>query len=264
MSLFNTHSSRPDDIIEGNFPKLNREKVPEKILYYLLYCQSLGFAEVPNYSGLKKLFNHNELKKLGSVAAVPFIPTECSGADSGLADSAESKYTQMTIKQSNAHGVPDWLRARLSTHCCVPEEHRHNKSHIPDKVPSTDILHAMLRSQQQSGHQTKSSFGQKSSLNTNNLGDHNIAWGSNQNSPQKPLKDPSLMNHMMREETYTLGCNESDIVVRDAMSPLDDLQHGGKETSTLFDRENKAQVLRGNGLWGTSKKAYKGRPSSRN
>ena len=31
LSLFNTSSSRPDDVIEGNLPKLNRDKVPERI-----------------------------------------------------------------------------------------------------------------------------------------------------------------------------------------------------------------------------------------
>ncbi|CAD7964239.1 unnamed protein product [Amoebophrya sp. A25] len=94
LGLFSTTmTTRPDDIIEGNFPKLNREKVPEKILYFVLYCQTLGFAEIPNYAGMKALFHR---------------PSHTEGQE-------------LTIAASNAEPVPEWIMSRMVTHSLVKE-----------------------------------------------------------------------------------------------------------------------------------------------
>ena len=47
--LFQTRGREFDDLIEGNYPRIPRNKVPKKLLYFLMYCQSLQFAEEPAY-----------------------------------------------------------------------------------------------------------------------------------------------------------------------------------------------------------------------
>mmetsp|Transcript_8914 Transcript_8914/g.21749 ORF Transcript_8914/g.21749 Transcript_8914/m.21749 type:complete len:792 (+) Transcript_8914:3-2378(+) len=94
LGLFNTTmTTRPDDIIEGNLPKLNREKVPEKLLYFVLYCQSLEFAEVPNYAGLKAMFHR----------------------------SSSTEGQELSIAQSNAEEIPQFVLQRMHTHCMVKD-----------------------------------------------------------------------------------------------------------------------------------------------
>ena len=177
--------SRPDDVIEGNLPKLNRDKVPEKLLYFILYCQSLGFSETPNYSGLRKMFASSELQKLGSVG---FHRWESHDSSRGEMDPNNGNYFPISVKQSNSMGVPDWLRARLDSHCCVPPEARSNPKHIPDTVASSDQLYNMYKSE-----------------------GANSSWARSRTD--KEMK------------TYTLG-GANDIVVQNH-SPVDELLPGG-------------------------------------
>ncbi|CAD7925452.1 unnamed protein product [Amoebophrya sp. A120] len=94
LGLFQTTmTTRPDDLIEGNLPKLNREKVPEKLLYFVLYCQTLEFAEIPNYTGLKAMFHR----------------------------SSHSEGQELTIAQSNAEEIPLFVMNRMHTHCMVKD-----------------------------------------------------------------------------------------------------------------------------------------------
>jgi len=199
MTLFHPHSSRPDDIIEGNFPKLNRDKVPEKLLFFLLYAQTLQFGEVPNYAALRKMFSTQEMKRIGSVASPGWAPTGPNG-----------EYMTLTVKQSNAMGVPDWLRARLDSHCCVPRECRSsNPSHIPEKVPSSDTLYQRARALRLA-HQQQ----QQQQVNAALQGAQDGAtWAS------PAAKSTAMLGGNRNNGGHLVG--QQDMIVHDAVSPLD-------------------------------------------
>lgn len=49
--------SRDDDLVEGNFPKIDREKTGTKVLFFILYCQSLKWNDRPDYDKLRSFFD---------------------------------------------------------------------------------------------------------------------------------------------------------------------------------------------------------------
>lgn len=136
LGLFQTNpGSRPDDVIEGNLPKLNREKVPEKILYFILYCQTLGFAEVPDYAALKKLFNRSHNKDLGRSVN----PYTDANAPTGILNE-EFLRNELTIASSNSEPIPDWMHKRMMSHSLVKDEITDPTGYGPPKRSSRSHL----------------------------------------------------------------------------------------------------------------------------
>ncbi len=229
------------------------------------------------------MFQFSELKKLGSV--VGWLP----GSSTGLPESSGS-YHSLSVRHSNAMGLPNWLRERLSSHCAVPVEHRLNQKHIPDRVPSSDSImrtyEAERRSQRKvhsstnvmesaslsstlNGTQGENRTGSIFELRTQSQpnvttgssqqtqGQHQLAWTSS--SPTKKYGSSTLNSSMggatgVQEGTYTLGGPE-DGGARDAGDLAVD------PCSPLDDLLTNTERL-GAG-WG-KKTSYKGgRPGSR-
>lgn len=117
-------------MIEGNFPKLNRDKVPSKILYYLMYCQTLGWAEVPNYSMCKRMFDKTTdddvIPRIVSERVVS-IPTEMDGK---VRLPESQKVAQMGSVPAEAHAKPTTKSNYPNTKLNMSGNHSMNMSSI--------------------------------------------------------------------------------------------------------------------------------------